>query len=245
MNPTTNTNPTTNATNERKVSTMETTNAERRLNRAAERRAAAAALRNALIDAAPIVAAVWFEQVSEIDGENARAVLNAAAADVCAASSRLADALSGKKDGVNVSVEPLSAAALFALAITYTPKGTTKDNNRRFVWNVRKEGTIKKLFGIHAYERAADCKESVVTFTEKDYLKEKPAAAPKAPKAQTPFEKLANNLWSAAKLAAKADFDAVPENIEKEFTFPAAADWKKDNAALIEGTAALMGIKAA
>ena len=160
--------------------------------------------------------------------------MNAAAADIAAKSSALAAALSGKKGGEVVTVAPVPAAALIATCITFTPKGTVKDGNRRIMWNVRKEGSIKHLFGVNAVERAADCKESVCTFTEKDYLKEKAA-----------YDKLAANLYSAAKIAAKADFDAVPANLDKEFTFPAPADWKKDNIALIEGTAALMGIKAA
>jgi len=219
---------------------------ERRLNRAAERRFAAAELRNALIAAAPIAAAYWFAHVSEFDGENAAAALNAAAADIAAKSAALAAALSGKKGGEVVTVAPVPAAALIAAAITFTPKGTAKDGNRRIVWNVRKEGSIKHLFGVNTVERAADCKESVCTFTEKDYLKEKATPAERAPKAPlTPYDKLAASLYSAAKIAAKADFDAVPSNLDKEFAFPAPADWKKDNTALIEGTAALMGIKAA
>lgn len=217
----------------------------RKLNRAAERRLAAATLRNALIDAAPIAAAHWFGHVSEIDGENAAAALNAACANIAAASSSLAVALSGKKNGEEVNVAPVASAALIASCITFTVKGTAKEGNRRIVWNVRKEGAIKKLFGVFAIERAADCKESVVTFTEKDYLKEKsstPAAA-HVSRALTPYEKLANSLYSAAKIAAKADFDAIPSNVEKEFSFPAAAVWKEENAALIDGTAALMNIK--
>ena len=213
---------------------------ERRVNRAAERRFAAAELRNALIAAAPIAAAVWFCGKSEWEGSNAAAELNAAAADIAAKSSALAAALSGKKGGEVVTVAPVPAAALIATCITFTPKGTVKDGNRRIMWNVRKEGSIKHLFGVNAVERAADCKESVCTFTEKDYLKEKAAPAERAP-----YDKLAANLYNAAKIAAKADFDAVPANLDKEFTFPAPADWKKDNIALIEGTAALMGIKAA
>lgn len=214
-------------------------NTERRLNRAAERRAAVAELRNALVAAAPIAAAVWFEHAPK--GQE----LQDAAADIAAASSSLAAALSGQKNGESVTVLPVPAAALLAAAVTFTPKGTAKEGNRRIVWNVRKEGSIKKLFGVNVAERAADCAESVVTFTEKDYLKDAAPKAPKAPKAQSPIDKLAASLYAAAKLAAKTEFDAVPANIEKAFTFPCAADWKKENAAVIEGTAALMGIKAA
>lgn len=215
--------------------TME--NTCRRLNRAAERRVAVANVRNAIIAAAPVAAAYFFSNGS-------LAAYNEVLSPVAEHAAALAAALSGKKNGEEVTVAPVPAAALIAACVTFTPKGTAKEGNRRIVWNVRKEGSIKRLFGISSVERAADCKESAVVLSEKDYLKEK-APAERAPKKPlTPFEKLANNLYTAAKIAAKADFDAVPANIEKEFIFPAAINWKKDNAVLIEGTAALMNIKA-
>ena len=230
--------PATPANTEMKKEGLNMENSTRRLNRAAERRLAVAELRNAIIAAAPIAAAVWFEHAPKADA------LNAAAADIAAASSSLAVALSGKKNGEQVTVAPVPAAALIAACVTFTVKGTAKDNTRRIVWNVRKEGAVKKLFGVSSVERAADCKESAVILSEKDYLKEKAAPAERAAKKPlSPFEKLANSLYTAAKIAAKADFDSIPANIEKEFTFPAPADWKKENAALIDGTAALMNIK--
>ena len=207
------------------------------LNRSAERRFRAAELRNAIIAAAPAYAAYTFANAP------------APALDAVVSASRAyANSLCGMRNGEKLVFSPVPAAALMGLACTFVKKGTEKAGNARMVWNVRKEGALKAFFTVSTFERAETCENSVPAFSDKDYKQDKAPASRKSVKSTapvTPFDKLVSSLYAAAKNAAKAEFDAVPANIEKKFMFPCQAEWKAANLPVINSTAALMGIKAA
>ena len=216
MKSTTTTTTTTTTTNAAPVAPV----TERKLNRAAERRAAAAFLRNALIDAA--AAAVRGEAF--------------APAPIDAAAASMASALACTKDGAEVTFAPVPAAVLFAAAVTFNSHG---------YWNVKGEGSIRTLCKVSAFTMAADCKRSTFVPEEKDFLKEKSAAKKSAPAPRSPFEKFAAKVYGMEKSAAKDVFLQDVTHAEKDFTFTTFAEWfteEKRNAVTV--AAAALGIAA-
>lgn len=193
---------------------------ERKLNRAAERRAAAASLRNALIDTAAAV----------IRGE----AFNPAHIDTAAA--RMASALATTKEGKEVTFAPVPAAVLFAAAVTFNSKG---------YWTVKGEGSIKSLCKLSTFAMAADCHRSVFAPAEKDYLKEKSAAKNAAPAPRSPFEKFAAKVYGMEKSAAKDTFMQDVTHAEKDFAFVTFAEWFTDDKRnAVTAAAAVLGIAA-